>query len=134
MRQKINIDHEGALKMLMDGKTFEEVGKKYGVSKQAVYQHFMKSRHVGKRRSRQMKYAGIEEWMNRESITYREVTQMVYQTENPDRSASGAIRRILIGQQENVKIWLIKRILEVSQMTFEEAFRTEEETDAAETD
>jgi hypothetical protein len=112
-------------KLNEEGKSYNEIAAIYGVSKQRVFQILRKGdkryfRHIS---DRLVKYTGLRNWMNTNKISFTELVTRVfgyYHTENYNR----LFQYLNSG---HLRLPLIKKILEVTGLTFEECFMEEDE-------
>ena len=122
------VDWEDATRMFLNGSTQTEIALKYGVTRALVSHHFteiLNGRQEGFKRRINIPYVGIRNWINRNKLTYQKVAEMIF-GDDVDRSGVTCLRRILIGATKNINIDIMRKLLEVSGLTFEEAFITEE--------
>ena len=112
---------EEMIAMREQGRTYEEIAKHFGVSRQRVFQivggtnpyHF-----VGVT-DEQCVYPTIRKWMNDNKISRNEVTRMIYGNILPNNYRRTMCR--LAGRTEIGKDF-IDKILELTGFTYEEAF------------
>jgi DNA-binding CsgD family transcriptional regulator len=112
-------------KLKEEGKTYNEIAVIYGISKQRVYQILRKGdkryfRHISKR---SVKHTGLRNWMNTNQISFNELTTRIFGYYHAEhykrlywRLSSGCLT-----------MSLIKKILEITGLTFEECFTEEDE-------
>ena len=112
-------------KLNEEGKNYNEIAAIYGISKQRVFQVLRKGgkryfRHIS---NRLVKYTGLRNWMNTNKISFIELITRVfgyYHTGHYNRLC----RCLRLG---SLTLPLIKKILEVTGLTFEECFMEEDE-------
>lgn len=111
-------------KLNEEGKSYNEIAAIYGISKQRVYQILRKGdkRYFRCISNRLVKYTGLRNWMNTNKISFNELVTRVfgyYHSEHYKRLCwrlrSGCLA-----------LSLIKKILEVTGLTFEECFMEED--------
>lgn len=110
------------------GKTYQEIGNMYGVSKQCVEQAIKTAElRFGGRCRRgsvdiaKIAYNGIYNlFVNDESMTFSKIARKC--TNNPNRSMVQAIQGLFEGKNTKVSINFIKNLIKISGMTFEELF------------
>jgi transposase len=115
---------ERALKMFemrLDGLSYEEIGKKVGLSRQRVHQIICVSETKRTSNLDYVIYPGLKKWMKENSINATALQRMMYQTSNTCRA-----KQKLSGEVK-FNIHDIKKIIKVSGLTFEELFLTNEE-------
>lgn len=114
-----------AYKMILDGYSYGEIAKKFGCSRQNIQQIFGGLKKPRKSINRII-YLGIKKYMEDNRIGYTELLKSMYPEELVKNSKRTCLRMKLTGES-NISVQEAKRILKVTGMTFEEAFRTEEE-------
>jgi predicted transcriptional regulator len=102
-----------AYKMLLDGATYREVGEKFGLTHQRIHQIF--SGQISKVKKYACIYPNIRRWIVENHITQPVFAEMV-------GVCPAAIHHYLSGKREPNKK-TIDKILEVTGMTYEEAFK-----------
>ena len=124
---KEKVDWKVAGEMLVEGCTFTEIAEHFGVSKQFVQQYYTKNKKgFHRRRKYKMAYPKFEEWFSKHHETYASIGRKLF----PDAmNHSQTIRLIMIGQTTSLPIDTIKKLSQVTGMTFEEMFYTEDEND-----
>ena len=105
--------------MRLDGFTLSEIGEKYGVSKERVRQLLSKAT-TGKNRCirKNYVYPNIENWMFENEIIQQDIAEKAGVRQN-------TVSTVLIGKR-NPSFEVISAILEMSGMTFQEAFQRKE--------
>lgn len=117
----MTIDIEKAMKMREEGKTLEEIGEYFGVSKQrahAIIGGYKKANPLYKK----IKYKGLRKWFKENDVTFSKFARMVGANFSPSYvrqiqnwlSEGGEGRKFTVDQ--------IKTMLELTGMTFEELF------------
>ena len=112
-------------KLNEEGKSYKEIAAIYGISKQRVYQILRKGdkryfRHISKRL---VKYTGLRNWMNTNKISFNELVTRVFEYYHSEH-----YRRLFDRLRSgHLPMPLIKKILEVTGLTFEECFMEEDE-------
>lgn len=108
-----------AFSMLMDGKTYSEVGEHFGVTKQRIHQLFPMQRNnkpvCKKEKPLRYIYPNIEKWMRENKVSLAELSLKI-------GCSSNTICRNLLGYNEPGKR-LIDEIIKLTGMTYEEAFK-----------
>ena len=112
-------------KLNEEGKSYAEIAAIYGISRQRVFQILRKGdkRYFRYISNRLVKYTGLRNWMNENKVSFNELTTRVfgyYHTEHYNRLFS----RLRSGC---LSIPFIKKILEITGLTFEECFTEEDE-------
>lgn len=109
------------------GKTYQEIADKFDITKQRVYYivyRFLNPEDTEERMEQVEKviYPNIRRWLidNRKSI--KGLSELV----NPNVDSPVALSRLLTDKTVRGNIGTIQRILEVTGMTFEEAFSTKD--------
>ena len=67
--------------MFMAGKTLEEVGKEFGLSRQRVFQivgGYKKPKQVTEEQINKVKYLGLKKWMLQNNVSFSELTRLIY--------------------------------------------------------
>lgn len=107
-----------AIKMRIEGKTYQEIANKHGYSRQAV-QNMMRGLVNDPKFMRKTVYSGLNEWMIQNECTISALARgcgIPYATMN-----------VYMHQPGRMKLSVIKAILKYTGMTFEEAFGKEGE-------
>lgn len=104
--------------MIVDGATYQEVADKFGVSKQYIHQTvngFWESKYSA--RKSKCIYPNIHAWLKRNRMSQIELARKI-------GVKQGHIWRLLSGTTRLTKD-RIDQILEITGMSYEEAFKTE---------
>lgn len=117
-----------ALKMLLEGASYEEVGRKYCVSRQMVYKMFsgvIGKRSAGRKDSGKCVYPVLANWIAENCITQAAFADLigVHFTN---------VSKFLLGKS-NINKVTIDKILKATGMTYEECFRKEKAPEDAAT-
>ena len=114
-----NNEKMAMFQMRLEGKTFQQIGDAFGISKQAVKQSIGCTGGGGTvRRPDKIIYPTIADYMVRRNINYNDLA--------PECGVSrSGLRHFLQGQGGGSK-YVIDRILEVTGLTYEEAFKERE--------
>lgn len=120
--------YENEIKKMRDeGKTFAEIGEKLNIKRQ--YAHYVYKRVVDDRFTDKQKelidtvyYKNIKRWLTENNVTLRELCEIC-----STGKTIAPIWKFLQGKHYG-DILTIKNILEVTSMTFEEAFAEDEAT------
>ena len=116
----INIDE--VIRMRNEGATYEEIGEHFGVSRQRIHAAlgpFKKNAQLYTK----IKYKGLKRWFNETDTSFSQFARLV-----GTRSTTASIRKMQNwlsegGERESsFTIGQIKKMLEVTGMTFEELF------------
>lgn len=114
-----------AFTMRLDGKTFQEIGDEFGVSKQCIEQ--MLGFHQRKARTSiavKCIYKGLAGYLQEEKISIAKMTELL------EAKTPYIVSKKLSGEKE-FKISEIKKILQITGQTFEECFEEKETPGAA---
>ena len=114
------------LQMRMEGATYQEIADKCGISRQRVHQK------IGKRQISRFKeisqercvYVGLRNWMNTNKICIAELTRRIYGQNDPDSNCR--TRGRLASNCDLIPKRFIDKILKITGLTYEEAFRKDE--------
>ena len=122
------VDWEEATKMLLAGETFTEIAQHFCVCRQTIHYHFTypSTHRNAPQKEHSIIYPGIAKWFYANGMTYMKLGKIVF----PDSGCVGSANRIrgyLIGEKTHFTIELIRRLSEVTGMTFEEMFGKNEE-------
>ena len=121
-----NIDIDVAIEMRDNGATYEEIGKHFGVSKQRVHTalgSFKKNASIYTK----IRYKGLKRWFKETDTSFSGFAKLV-----GTNSSSAYVRKIQNwltegGERERTfTIEQVKKMLEVTGMTFEELFEEDE--------
>lgn len=107
-----------AFRMRLEGHTYEEIASKLGCSKQYIQQE-IGGGQMQPRSSFSCIYPNIEKYRRKNHLTISSFANLI------GASGASSLSRML-GNHGNPKKKLIDKILEVTGMTYEEAFKTEE--------
>lgn len=105
-----------AFAMRVDGHTFQEIADAFGVSRQNI-QKVLAFAGAGRARTSQCLYPGIEKWMRENECTAYKLNKMMGLW--PDRTTNFYMR---LNGRVRFTLDEIKVLLEVTGMTFDEAF------------
>lgn len=118
---------ERAFEMRAQGKKHREIAAELGITKQAVAQYFT---GVYAKRKKQTvvtekgcKYKGLRDWLNNRYMSLTELLQLMGYEYSP-KSCSN-LRYALTYSESGLRMKDVKRILQVTGMTFEECFGEE---------
>lgn len=109
-------------KMKKEGKTYREIGEKFGLSKQRVYQILgkMDKRYFKGIKESVVAYKGIRDWLNENKIPFAEFCRLVYGCYHP---AYYSRLMVYLNKTKPIKIDIINKILDITSLTFEQAFK-----------
>ncbi len=109
-------------KMKQEGKTYQQIADKFGVSKQRVYHILGKlgRRYFKAIEEKVVAYKGIRDWLNENKISFSEFCRLIYGYYCPElyQRTKG-----YLSKTHQIKIDIIKKILDITGLTFEEAFK-----------
>lgn len=105
--------------MRLDGYTYKQIADKYGVSKQCIQQALTQITNKEAKPNSKDKYCNLSRWMKTENQKRYAVAQIIGITPY-------SFSRKINGKSE-FKLSEIKKILQFTGMTFEEAFREEKQ-------
>lgn len=113
------------LKMRKQGMTFAEIGNQMGVSRQRVYQMIghISEAHFRPLTKKDCVYVGIRNWMNNNKVCKTEFIRRIYNR----AEAQTVVRYSRIFRGAECLKSTVDKILLVTGLTYEEAFRIEEE-------
>lgn len=121
------IDFETANNMRADGATFAEIGERFGVSKQCVYEYLNSDRFAGERKRKNAKmyqniyYKGLDKWFKcNEKLSVSKIAAFVFG--GASSAAKNKIYRLLEGKDVHLTVTQIKRLMDASGMSFDELF------------
>ena len=120
------VDWKESGQMLSEGYTFTEIADHFGVSKQFIQQYYTQDkRGYHRKRKNKVAYPAFEEWMKKSHATYASMARKMH-------TQTQRVRLIMIGKTKTISIDTIKKLSEITGMTFEEMFRDETEEAAEE--
>lgn len=126
MMTEWQINRKQYLESLRDkGFTYDEIGKQCGISKQRVQQIIGKESKGTFRAltADRCIYDGIRLWMNANRITVTEMTRRLYGNTFPENYHRTRAR--LCGQKHDIGKSFIDKVLAITNLTYEEAFKQE---------
>ena len=111
----MNSRYEIMRKLHDEGMTYEQIGKCFGISKQAVHQKLERgpTDHFREGATRKVKYIGLREWMINNRVSMTKLEELC--------SISKAYRPLVGCGQPSKKT--IDAILAVTGLTYEECFK-----------
>lgn len=113
--------------MRLDGCTLQEIGNKFGISRERVrkiLESTVQKESQMKKAREKVIYPNIAKWMGKNQISMGDFAGLIGLAESPGNQLR--LSRKLQGGI-GLRIVDIKKILNVTGMTFEEAFHTEQE-------
>jgi hypothetical protein len=124
MRSKNEEKIKIMLELRKEGKTYAEISKVCGISKQRVH-HL-----IGKENKELFKplsaekcvFIGLRNWMNENKINVPELTRRIYGHSNPNQQS---LIRARITNKTKFQKDFIDNILKITGLTYEEAFKIE---------
>ena len=126
MMTEWQINRKQYLESLRDkGFTYDEIGKQCGISKQRVQQIIGKESKGTFRAltADRCIYDGLRKWMNENHITVTELTRRLYGNTSPNNYHSTYVR--LNGLKKDISKSFIDKVLAITNLTYEEAFKQE---------
>lgn len=113
-----NNDKIAMFKMRLEGATYEEIAKEFGVTKQRIQQIMFRTLGERHRKSNdKIFYPNIRKWLEEKELTIRKFAQS-------NGLNYGTILRAL--QHDKMSTKTANQILKATGLTYEEAFRKEE--------
>lgn len=110
-------------KLLVEGKTLQELATENGISRQRMAQIVGAVKPMREWNKTYSVYPAIDSWMKYHRVTYASLTKMLGYA--PSASAQYAVKKRLMGEREMYK-GFIDALLNVMGATYEEVFRKEE--------
>lgn len=109
-------------KMKREGKTYREIGERFGLSKQRVYQILGKmDKHYFKPiKEKVVAYKGIRDWLNEKKISFTEFCRLIYGYYHPKLYTR---LTVCLNKTHPIKIDMIEKILDITGLTYEQAFK-----------
>lgn len=108
-----------AFSMLLDGESYEAVGRTFGLTRQRIQQMFpmMRNEKMSQPKERPLRYVypGIEKWMRENKITIANLSRSIGYT-------TSAVNQVLLGKNDPRKRF-VDEVLALTGMTYEEAFK-----------
>jgi hypothetical protein len=106
------------------GYTYQQIGEMYGVSKQRVYQIIGKSneKYFRYKDENSVVFVGLRDWMNENKVSINALCRKIYRNAHPV-----LVSKVInwLNGKNDIKLSVVKKILEVTGLTFEQAFRVE---------
>ena len=126
------IDFEIANKMRAEGASYDEIGKRFGVTKQRACAYFNSSRFDGRRKRKGSKvyeeiiYKGLSEWVNsNDKITISSLSHLIFG--KGGKAERAQVNNLLSGKNVKLSIPQIARLVSASGMSFEQLFELDEQ-------
>ena len=115
---KVNWDE--ANQMVLDGYNFCEIAEKFGVTRQYIHAHYAGYyRGKGKKDvASDIVYPNLQAWFRANRMNFRKMAGILYGNKNQGFN----VKRILIGKTVNLSMDMIKKMSELTGMTYEEMF------------
>lgn len=127
--QESKVDVIKAKEMLNNGVTFTDVAKHFGVSKQRIHQMLGKQKlSCVVRGTKGMIYPNLKRWMIENEVTYKDLLErMGLSSCNVANTRLSKQLKKHEGEKESIglRIDQIRKILEITGMSFEECFELE---------
>lgn len=118
------VDIDDAVQMRLDGSTFQEIGQKYGVSRQAVFDLFARHRITPRRYTRiyqNIPYKGLRDFVQANpNMSLSALTYLI--CGSAGKAAVERTRRLLKGCDCTLSLSQIRRLESKSGMSFDELF------------
>ncbi len=102
--------------------SYQQIGEELGLTKQCVWDTARRAKLSSEKQQEilnTVKYPAIKEWIAQRNITVKEFCNLFGYDSKPN---GGACSRFITGQT-NGNLDMIRRILEITGLTFEEAFK-----------
>ena len=117
------VDWMEAGRMLCEGYNFSEIAERFGVSRQCVQQHYNGNTRVGRNKVQKCVYPMLEQWLTTNRESYMSLGRKLFPgSTNP----SARVQRIMVGKEKYYSLDIIKKLSDITGMTFEEMFKTED--------
>ncbi len=100
--------------MHLDGITYEEIGKKYDISKQAVYQIIHPVERARKIQAEQWAYPNVAAWAKERGLSAASISRMT-------GLSQVTVLRLLKGTTKRT-LQVVNKMLDLTGMTYEEFF------------
>lgn len=118
------------MEMREKGYSYQEIAEKYGITRQRAYAIIYNRTERMKEENfsqclKSVVYPGIRNWMLKNRVTISEFHNLL----NENVKSSVDTRRFLTEKSRKESIDIIRKILQVTSMTFEEAFCVEATSD-----
>ncbi len=104
--------------MRLRGCTLQEIGDKFGITRERVRQILSESIKERNENLNEIIYVNIAKWLKQNDISLFKFSKMLY----PKSNSSTRLKNKLTKSKSELKISQIKKILEITGMSFEEAF------------
>nr|DAQ30173.1 MAG TPA: Helix-turn-helix XRE-family like protein [Caudoviricetes sp.] len=112
-------------RMRLEGKSYQAIADRFGVSRQYVYQLFGQKYKSEPYRNVNVRYTGLRKWMNESNYS---VAKLARESGCTDNHSYATITSYLQGSPF-MSIDFIRKILGFTGLTFEEAFGEAEQED-----
>lgn len=107
--------------MRLRGCTLQEIGDKFGVTRERVRQILSEAIRQRNTNMDEIIYVNIAKWLKQNEISLSKFSKML----DPKANSSTRLKNKLTKSKSELKISQIKKILEITGMSFEEAFEEE---------
>lgn len=109
-------------KMKQEGKSYAEISRVYGISRQRVHHILGKNdeRYFINIEESLVAYKGIRDWLNKNKVSFVKLCRLVYGSYHPEQR-----RRLKsnLTKKTPINIDTINKILDITGLTFEQAFK-----------
>lgn len=116
------------IELRLSGKSYDEIGKLFGVSKQRVFQLIggdERGRYtVNEVAIRKIKYLGLRNWMKDNRVSVAQLTRLIYGHANASTQTSTRLK--IYGTSEMPKSF-IDKLIEITGLSYERLFDEEGE-------
>jgi hypothetical protein len=116
------------IELRLSGKSYEEIGKLFGVSKQRVFQLIggdERCRYpVRGVANQKIKYVGLRNWMRENSVSIAQLTRLIYGHGNASTQTNTRLK--IYGSLEMPKSF-IDKLIEITGLSYERLFDEEKE-------
>ena len=108
--------------MRNNGATYTQIAKEFGISKQRVCKMLSNGNesYFKTITEKHCSFVGIREWLNKNKVSITEFIRRIYGVYHEER------RKMMLGyltKKHDVKKQMIDRILEITGLTYEQAFK-----------
>ncbi len=126
-KESPNLDRKEKMRELyLSGKTLDEVGKEFCISRQRVFQIIggnAKFRRVTDKQLENVKYIGLRKWMKENNVSMTQLTRLIY---GESLGTNYQVVRNRVCSYKEIPKSFIDKLIEITGLPYEVLFREED--------